>query len=36
MPPDLPSPPVAVAMTLEPQGGVPSPTGDKYLIGLAN
>jgi anti-sigma-K factor RskA len=25
--------PVAVAVTLEPEGGVPAPTGDKYLIG---
>jgi anti-sigma-K factor RskA len=28
--------PVAMAVTLEPEGGVPSPTGDKYLVGLAN
>jgi len=34
-PPDLPRP-VAMAVTLEPEGGVPSPTGDKYLVGLAN
>jgi anti-sigma-K factor RskA len=34
-PPDLPQP-VAMAVTLEPEGGVPSPTGDKYLVGLAN
>lgn len=33
-PPDLPRP-VAMAVTLEPEGGVPSPTGDKYLVGLA-
>jgi len=26
-------PPVAVAVTLEPAGGVPAPTGDKYLVG---
>jgi anti-sigma-K factor RskA len=26
-------PPVAVAVTLEPAGGVPSPTGERYLIG---
>jgi anti-sigma-K factor RskA len=32
---DLPDP-VAMAVTLEPEGGVPSPTGDKYLVGLAN
>ena len=25
--------PVALAVTIEPQGGVPAPTGDKYLIG---
>ena len=25
--------PVALAVTIEPQGGVPTPTGDKYLIG---
>ena len=31
---DLPAP-VAMAVTLEPAGGVPSPTGDKYLVGLA-
>jgi len=27
-------PPVAVAVTLEPAGGVPAPTGDKYLVGM--
>jgi anti-sigma-K factor RskA len=27
------APPVAVAVTLEPAGGVPAPTGDRYLIG---
>ena len=32
---DLPRP-VAMAVTLEPEGGVPSPTGDKYLVGLAH
>ena len=32
---DLPTP-VAMAVTLEPEGGVPAPTGDKYLVGLAN
>ena len=26
-------PPVAVAVTLEPAGGVPAPTGDRYLVG---
>lgn len=31
-PPDIP-PPVAIAVTLEPAGGVPAPTGDKYLVG---
>jgi anti-sigma-K factor RskA len=31
-PPDIP-PPQAVAVTLEPAGGVPAPTGEKYLIG---
>jgi hypothetical protein len=24
---------VAVAVTLEPAGGVPAPTGERYLIG---
>ncbi|HMB82315.1 MAG TPA: anti-sigma factor, partial [Vicinamibacterales bacterium] len=33
-PVDMPAP-VAMAVTLEPEGGVPSPTGDKYLVGLA-
>jgi len=33
-PQDLPRP-VAMAVTIEPEGGVPSPTGDKYLIGVA-
>jgi anti-sigma-K factor RskA len=27
------APPIAIAVTLEPAGGVPAPTGDKYLIG---
>ena len=31
-PPDIP-PPVAVAVTLEPAGGVPAPTGARYLMG---
>jgi anti-sigma-K factor RskA len=31
-PADIP-PPVAVAVTIEPDGGVPSPTGDMYLMG---
>ena len=26
----------AVAVTVEPDGGVPAPTGEKYLVGLAN
>jgi anti-sigma-K factor RskA len=34
-PPDIPAP-VAIAVTLEPDGGVPAPTGDRYLIGLAS
>jgi anti-sigma-K factor RskA len=34
-PPDIP-PPVAMAVTIEPDGGVPAPTGDKYLIGAAH
>jgi anti-sigma-K factor RskA len=34
-PPDIPQP-VALAVTIEPEGGVPAPTGDKYLIGLAH
>ncbi len=25
---------VAMAVTIEPEGGVPAPTGDKYLVGL--
>ena len=32
-PPDI-SAPVALAVTIEPEGGVPAPTGDKYLVGL--
>lgn len=32
-PPDLPAP-VAVAVTLEPAGGVPAPTGERFLIGM--
>jgi anti-sigma-K factor RskA len=31
-PPDIPQP-VAMAVTIEPDGGVPAPTGDRYLIG---
>jgi anti-sigma-K factor RskA len=26
----------AVAVTIEPEGGMPAPTGEKYLVGLAN
>ena len=33
-PADLPKP-TAMAVTIEPDGGVPAPTGDKYLVGLA-
>jgi Anti-sigma-K factor rskA len=32
-PPDIPQP-VAMAVTIEPAGGVPAPTGDKYLVGV--
>jgi anti-sigma-K factor RskA len=32
-PQDIPTPKV-VAVTLEPEGGVPQPTGDKVLVGL--
>lgn len=31
-PPDI-AQPVALAVTIEPAGGVPAPTGDRYLIG---
>ncbi len=31
-PADIPNP-VALAVTLEPDGGVPAPTGEKYLVG---
>ena len=34
-PADLPRP-VAIAVTDEPAGGVPAPTGDKYLVGLTH
>ena len=34
-PADVP-PPVAIALTIEPSGGVASPTGDKYLVGLTH
>jgi anti-sigma-K factor RskA len=26
-------PPVAVAVTIEPAGGVPAPTGERFLVG---
>jgi len=32
MPADLP-PPAVLAVTVEPAGGVPAPTGDKVLVG---
>ena len=32
-PQDLPQP-VAMAVTIEPAGGVPAPTGDRYLVGV--
>jgi anti-sigma-K factor RskA len=28
--------PVAIAVTDEPAGGAPAPTGDKYLVGLTH
>jgi hypothetical protein len=31
-PPDIPQP-IAMAVTIEPAGGVPAPTGERYLIG---
>jgi anti-sigma-K factor RskA len=31
-PPDIPQP-VAMAVTIEPAGGVPTPTGEKFLVG---
>lgn len=34
-PADIPAP-VALAVTIEPEGGSPGPTGDKYLVGLAH
>jgi anti-sigma-K factor RskA len=34
-PVDMPAP-VAMAVTLEPAAGVPSPTGEKYLVGLTH
>ncbi len=32
-PPDLPKP-TGMAVTMEPDGGAPSPTGEKYVVGL--
>jgi hypothetical protein len=34
-PPDLPKP-EKMAVTIEPEGGVPAPTGAMYLLGLAH
>jgi anti-sigma-K factor RskA len=34
-PADLPRP-VAIAVTQEPEGGLPAPTGDKYLVGVTH
>jgi anti-sigma-K factor RskA len=34
-PPDIANP-VAIAVTEEPAGGAPAPTGDKYLVGLTH
>jgi anti-sigma-K factor RskA len=33
-PADIPAP-AALAVTIEPEGGSPGPTGAKYLVGLA-
>jgi anti-sigma-K factor RskA len=35
-PPSTPDRIAALAVTLEPAGGVPAPTGDKYLVGAAS
>lgn len=32
-PADIPTP-AAIALTIEPEGGLPAPSGDKYLVGL--
>jgi hypothetical protein len=32
--PSLTEPPAALAVTVEPEGGVPAPTGPKYLLGV--
>ena len=34
-PADIPAP-AALAVTIEPEGGSPGPTGDKYLVGLVH
>lgn len=34
-PPDIPAP-VAMALSIEPAGGVAAPTGDRYLVGVAH
>jgi hypothetical protein len=31
-PPGIPTP-VAMAVTIDPDGGMPAPTGDKFLVG---
>ena len=33
---DVTAMPVAIAVTVEPAGGVPAPTGDRYLVGLVS
>lgn len=35
IPADVPTP-VAIALTIEPEGGMPAPSGDKYLVGLTH
>jgi anti-sigma-K factor RskA len=35
-PQNTPDKVAALAVTLEPEGGVPAPTGDKYLVGLSS
>jgi anti-sigma-K factor RskA len=32
-PADIPTP-AAIALTIEPEGGLPAPTGEKYLVGM--
>jgi anti-sigma-K factor RskA len=34
--PQTQDPIAAVAVTIEPEGGVPAPTGDKYLVGITD